>query len=374
MANSKLSIVFAGGGTAGHINPLLATAKAVQKLMPEVKINVVGSEQGLETELVPAAGYQLQLIDKVPFPRRVNRSFFQFPFAFRHAIKQAENIITEADADVVVGFGGYISTPVYLAARKRRIPIVIHEANARYGLANKLGARWAKLVAITFPSTELKARKGETLNLGLPMREDITRLAQDVLYKQSLREKTAREYGFTLDKPILVVTGGSSGAVHVNETVAQSAQVLIEGGIQVLHITGKNKSASVLETIGKLSEHGYRVIEYLNGMESAYSLADCVITRSGAGMVAEVSALGLPTIFVPLPIGNGEQARNAHDVVEAGGALLVTDADFTPQWLEENLLPLFSGNTLAKMADSASRVSPLDAAQQLAQYIVELGK
>ncbi|MBM7825594.1 UDP-N-acetylglucosamine--N-acetylmuramyl-(pentapeptide) pyrophosphoryl-undecaprenol N-acetylglucosamine transferase [Arcanobacterium pluranimalium] len=372
MPDRHISVVLAGGGTAGHVNPLLSTADALKKLDSNVEITVVGTDQGLETELVPAAGYHLVTIDRVPFPRRINKDAITFLPRFGKSIKAAKEVLRQAKADVVVGFGGYVSTPVYMAAKSLNIPVIVHEGNARPGLANKLGARFAHFVALTFASTALKARHGSTQVIGLPMRASISDLADHERLRQDLRAQMLAAYNFDANKPVVVVTGGSLGALHLNEVLVQCAQEMIDAGIQVLHITGKGKDTQVREQTAHLHSCGYQVIDYLMGMEKAYALADLVITRAGAGMVAEVSGLGIPAVFVPLPIGNGEQALNAQDVVEAGGALMVADSEFTPQWLRANVLPLFENNVLSEMSTKARAVSALDGAQVLAQKTLEI--
>lgn len=365
-----MKVALAGGGTAGHVNPLLATASAIHDLDPQAQVIAVGTAGGLEEELVPAAGERLELIPRVPFPRRPNAAMVKFPVEFRSAISAARSLIDSNGIDVVVGFGGYASTPMYLAAKKADVPYIVHEGNARPGLANRWGARNANIVALTFESTPLRSRTGRTETIGLPMRREISELAHDA-DRRGLRERKAREFGLDPDQPILLVTGGSSGALRLNETVVGAAREIRAAGIQVLHITGRGKDAPVRDATEDIRDT-YKVLDYLTTMEDAYAVTDLAITRAGAGMVAELSALGIPAVYVPLPVGNGEQALNAKDVVSAGGALLVDNAEFTPDWVRANVLPLFSGDQLAQMSTRASSVSPLDAAQKLARLTLEL--
>ncbi len=366
------SIVLAGGGTAGHVNPLLATAKELQQQAPKAQILVVGTDSGLETELVPAAGFELELIARVPFPRSLNITALKFFPRFLLAVKQARRILRQHNAQVVVGFGGYVSTPLYLAARWLKIPIVIHEGNARPGLANRVGARWAKELALTFPSTKLVAKNGHTCTIGMPLRREITDLV--ALRSKEINRLAAREkFGLSKEKPVVLVTGGSLGALSINTSVSEAGAALIAAGAQVLHITGKGKYEAVVAKTAPLVSD-YKVLEYCTDMASAYMAADLVVSRAGAGMVAEVATLGLPAIFVPLPIGNGEQALNAKDVVTAKGAILVADADFTSTWVEENILPLLPDwddpqGVLRQMGRCAQGLMPANAAQQMAKLV-----
>ncbi len=363
----SLNVVLAGGGTAGHVNPLIATADALTRIDPSITVTAVGTQSGLETQLVPAAGYDLETITRVPFPRRLNKEAASFIRRFRNASKEAAGILKRSGADVVVGFGGYASTPVYRAAKKLGIPVIVHEGNARPGMANKWGARLSDVVALTFPSTPLESAKGLTICTGLPLRAEIGELANSD--RAQRRKEAAERFGLDPRRPVILVTGGSSGAQKLNEVISSIASEF--GDKQVLHVTGKDKDGPVRESAA--GNPDYHVLDYLTDMENAYAVADLVITRAGAGMVAEVSSLGIPAVFVPLPVGNGEQALNAQDVVRAGGALLVTNKQFTAQWIRDNVWPLFDGHTLHNMSRKASGVSPLDAADRLAKLIIKQG-
>src|SRR5699024_6999853 len=320
--------VLAGGGSAGHVNPMLATAAELRRRFPRAHFTVLGTAEGLEADLVPAAGFDLTTIAKAPLPRRPSMDALRFPGRWRAATGSARAAIR--GADVLIGFGGYVATPAFLAARSQRVPIVVHEQNARPGLANKLGSRWAAAVGITFEGTPLpKAQL-----VGLPLRPAIAELVRDRAVDREGRARAgAQACGLDPGRTTVLVTGGSLGAARLNATVPAVAGALVEGGAQVLHLTGKGKSPAVLElleTAGPQVREHYHVREYLTAMEQALACADVVVSRSGAGTVSELAALGVPAVYVPLPIGNGEQRLNARPVVSAGGGLLVADAELTP--------------------------------------------
>ena len=361
MTQSPLSVVLAGGGTAGHISPLLAIANAVRQLRPDARIKVVGTSAGMETRLVPAAGYELAVIDRVPMPRKPSGDLARLPARLARAVRQAGEVLDEAAADVVVGVGGYVSTPVYLAARKRRIPVVVHEANARPGLANRVGAKSAAVVGVAFEETKLPGARW----VGMPMRREISGLD-----REAARHDARQALGLDQDLPTLVVTGGSSGAASINAAVTAALPALAAAGIQTLHVTGRGKAAA--DTEGKaLTAPLYRQIEYVDGMELAYAAADLLLARSGAGTVSEISAVGLPAVLVPLPHGNGEQALNAAGLVEAGGALLVRDSQFTPEWISANLSPLLQDpKALKTMAEASAARGIRDADTRMAELIL----
>ena len=247
-ASRALRVLLAGGGTAGHVNPLLATADALRSRGTTggaARILVLGTTEGLEDRLVPEAGYELAHVPRVPLPRRPTTDLFMLPRRLNRAVRAAEAAIDRVDAQVVVGFGGYVATPAYLAARRRGIPVVIHEQNARPGLANRLGASWARAVALTFASTPLTASKGRTEVTGLPLRPAVARLVADRATPSGTarrRAEGAQSLGLDPALPTLLVTGGSLGAQHLNE-VAVGALDRLPPGIQVLHLTGRGKAA-----------------------------------------------------------------------------------------------------------------------------------
>lgn len=359
------SVLLAGGGTAGHVNPLLAAADELRRRHPDMRVTVLGTAAGLEAELVPARGYPLVIVPRVPLPRRPTLDWLRLPGRLRTAVRTARAAIRDSGAQVVVGFGGYVATPAYLAARRTGTPVVIHEQNAKPGLANRLGARWARAVAVTFPGTPLRGG----VVTGLPLRPQIADLlaARDD-DAAAVRRSAAAELGLDPTATTLVVTGGSLGALSVNTAVAAAARSLLGAGVQVLHLTGAGKDQAVRDVVVGLP--GYHVREYLTQMHLALAVADVVVARAGAGTVCELAALGIPAVYVPLPFGNGEQRLNAAPVVDAGGGLMVADAEFGPGWVRENLLPLLADRSaLAAMAQAARTVGVADGAARLADLV-----
>ncbi|MGY2704008.1 undecaprenyldiphospho-muramoylpentapeptide beta-N-acetylglucosaminyltransferase [Nocardioides sp. HB32] len=356
-----MRVLLAGGGTAGHTSPLLATADALRRLAPGVEVTCLGTPRGLENKVVPEAGYPLELIPPVPLPRRPNADFFKVPVRLRAAVRETRAVLDRVRPDVVVGYGGYVSMPVYLAVRKGQVPLVIHEQNAVPGLANKAGARFAERVLVSFPDTPL--RKAEYV--GLPIRTMISGL------DRAARRAEARAFfGLDPDRPTLLVTGGSQGARRLNQAVSGAAASLAAAGVQVLHAQGKHGGATPGAT-----DLPYVVVDYIDRMDLAYAAADLVVCRAGASSVTEAAAVGLPAVFVPLPIGNGEQEKNAAPVVAAGGGLLVRDADLTTEWVVANIPDLAADTArLAAMGAAAAALIPRDADERLARIVLEAAR
>ncbi|MCL1923348.1 MAG: undecaprenyldiphospho-muramoylpentapeptide beta-N-acetylglucosaminyltransferase [Propionibacteriaceae bacterium] len=354
-----MRILLVGGGTTGHISPMLATAEALRSLEPQVELTCVGTAIGLETTVVPAAGFELRCVDPVPFPRKISLRMLSFPWRLSKAVRQAKTIIRELGIEVVVGFGGYACPPVYLAARKLKIPIVVHEANAIPGLANRMGARYAACVCATFPGTGLP---GEIVT-GMPIRHGIATL------DRSLTRASARaELSLDPSASVLLVSGGSQGAMSLNHAIWEAASDLGDRGISIVHITGKNNAHLVPEGL----PDSYHHLAYVDGMEKAYSVADLMLARAGAATVVETATVGLPTIFVPLPHGNGEQERNARTVVEAGGGILLPDHELSSPTLLDLVPGLLHEETLMQMSLAARGVFPRNSAELVAHQVLEV--
>ncbi|GAA2238183.1 UDP-N-acetylglucosamine--N-acetylmuramyl-(pentapeptide) pyrophosphoryl-undecaprenol N-acetylglucosamine transferase [Herbiconiux moechotypicola] len=351
--------LLAGGGTAGHVNPLVATADELRRRDPEAEIVVLGTAEGLEARLVPERGYELVTIPKLPFPRRPNGAALRFPRAFRRTVAEVAALIADRSIDVVVGFGGYASAPGYLGARRAKVPFVIHEGNAKPGLANWLGARYSPWVGVTFASTTLPH---QTL-VGMPLRSEVTELA-DPARRATAAVKGRELFGLDPDRPTLLVTGGSLGARRINATVHARAQALVDTGWNVLHIAGARAE------VADPGLPGYVFMNYCDRMELALAAADFAVSRAGGSTVSELAVVGVPSVLVPYPVGNGEQRFNALDLVNAGGAVLVADAEFVPGYVDGTLLPLLADrDRVARMAVASRAAGIPDASARLSDLV-----
>lgn len=353
--------LLAGGGTAGHVNPLLALADAIRADSTNHQIFALGTAEGLETQLVPARGYELLTIERLPLPRKVNAYAFRFPIAFLKAVRQCEEIIRKNNIEIVVGFGGYASAPAYLAAKRIGIPVVIHEANALPGWANKFGSRFAAAVGVTFNGTPLK----NSTVVGMPLRKEIELLAASAYTSgadTSGADKGAARQHFGLDPNTvtLLVTGGSLGARKINQTIEDSRKLISAAGIQVLHIVGGKSE------LAEVTDSDYRRIKYCDRMELAIAASDFAVARAGASTVSEFAAVGLPAAYIPYPIGNGEQKYNVQGLISRGGGVIVLDADFSKDYVAEQLVPLISNTKqLAAMSVAAKTAGVADGTARL---------
>lgn len=355
----SLSVVLAGGGTAGHIEPALAVAEAVRQERPDARITALGTTRGLETTLVPERGVDLELIPPVPVPRKLNKDLFTLPFRLIGALRSTRKVLKKLKADVVVGFGGYVSAPAYLAAKSLRIPIVVHEANARAGMSNKLGVRLGGRALSATPDSGVDADV-----VGIPVRQSLLNLD-----RKALRAEAREFFGLDPDAPVLLVTGGSQGAASINAAVSGAAQTLGDAGIGVLHAYGRKNSVEVDQVPGAPA---YVAVPYIDRMDLALAAADMVLCRSGAMTVAEISACGLPAVYVPLPHGNGEQELNARPVVDAGGGFIVPDAELNDRRVAREVIPVLRDPArLQSAGTAAAQAGHRDAAPRIAQIVIE---
>jgi len=340
---------------------MMNTADALRRRDAAIGISALGTAEGLEARLVPLRGYRLAVVPKVPLPRRPTMDLLRVPGRLRAAVRAARTHLDEVDASVVVGFGGYVSVPAYLAARRRGTPIVVHEANARAGIANRLGARFATRVVAAVPGTGLRGAQV----VGIPLRQQISQLD-----RAAARSAARASLGLG-DGPVLLVTGGSQGARRINSAVAESASALAAAGVQVLHITGPLQVESVRAALGPSVPATHHVLDYVDGMDVAYAASDLVLCRAGAMTCAELAAVGLPAVYVPLPVGNGEQALNAQPTVAAGGGLLVDDAALDSRYVSSVVLPLLlDDERLTQMSVAARSLGHRDADEALVDIIV----
>jgi UDP-N-acetylglucosamine--N-acetylmuramyl-(pentapeptide) pyrophosphoryl-undecaprenol N-acetylglucosamine transferase len=351
-----MKIIFAGGGTAGHVEPALAIARLWRDKHPNDLIEFIGTAKGLENQLVPAANFKLNQIPKVVMPRKISPSLISAPFAFFKALTASRQIIK--GSGLLIGFGGYVSAPAYLAAKSLKIPFVVHEANAKPGFANRLGARLTPNVAVAQAVEE--GSLSSALITGIPLRSDVaSAFNKSATDWGKARADAKARLGFSPTAPLVLAFFGSQGSVALNAVIEKSLPALLSNGGQLLHAVGK------LNPLPPAQER-YKSTAYIEDMATAYLAADLIISRSGAISCSEVNALGRYALFIPLPIGNGEQRFNANQVISQGRGEIIDQKLFSPSWVSSNLNRL-----LAKSADSplAGSDSDLNSSEKIVNFM-----
>ena len=352
-------VAVAGGHSAGHIEPALAVADAVRRLDHQAMITALGSVRGLDTTLIPARGYPLELIPPVPLPRKVNRALLETPLKLRRAVRAARAVLDRVEADVVVGFGGYVALPGLSrgpASRCADRPA----RGERPGGSGQPGRRASDQACLHgLDERATSARPGGRHPAAPADRPPRPGSPSD--------RPPGPVSAWTDERPVLMVTGGSQGAQAINAAVAAAARAVVAAGVQVLRIIGQNALARAISA----TSPGYVGVPFVEQMASAYAAADFVLCRSGAMTCAELTAVGLPAAYVPLPLRGGEQRHNAEPIVAAGAALLVDNADLGPAWIETTLIPVLTDpERIAAMSARASAAGAPDADVVLARHVL----
>lgn len=354
-----MKYLLAGGGTAGHIEPALAVGRALLADEPTSTLTFLGTPSGLETTLIPAAGFDLQLITKVKIARKLSPSLLAAPFQLAKAISQSAKALKGVDC--AIGFGGYVSAPLYVASVLTRTPLVIHEQNARPGWANRIGAYFTRSIALSYPITNGALKKGEVT--GLPLRSDVIAAFENSSHdwrasREAAKRSLAMRYHLEADAPFVFIFGGSQGSQAINAVIEEARQSL-ETSSNVIHAVGKNNAAPDQSS-------RYIALNYIDEMALHYLAADLVIARSGAVTCAEVAALGKYALFIPLPVGNGEQALNAQSLVAANRAEVLAQGGFTSEWLSSNIARLLE---LSKSKGDAGDASGTRSADRIVAIV-----
>ena len=367
------TVLIAGGGTGGHVFPALAVAGALRDAAPDLGVEFLGTSGGLEATLVPEAGYRLHTVDTLPLARRLSPSTLRVPLVLRRASRQAASVIRDRQACAAVVFGGYVSVPLALAARRTRLPLVVHEQNAVPGLANRLAGRWAAAVALTHPGTGFG--RGRTEVTGNPVRPGL-----DPAAVSAGRDEAQEHFGLKPGHRTLLVFGGSQGARRINTALLEAVTRWREPGrLQILHATGRRDHADVSagweQRLASVADAPLvRCVDFIDRMDLAYAAADAVLCRAGASTLAELTVLGLPAILVPYPHATADhQTANARGLAQAGAAVVVADAELDADRLvaavEAVLLDDARRETMARAALAFARP---DAARHVAQIVLGL--
>ena len=367
-----MRLLFAGGGTAGHINPAIALANHICARDKDAEIRFVGTREGLETGLVPEAGYHLEFIKIRGFDRSLTVKNVKNLCMLPVAIHAASKMIKKFQPDAVIGTGGYVCGPVLYAAARMEIPTLVHESNAFPGITTKLLSGWVDTVALGVEDAKAYLPKAKhTLLTGTPIRPALL---------EGSEFEARRE--LSLDqRPFLVFFGGSLGARDFNKTVADwICKVAKEGKYQIMMGTGKLHQYE--DVMARFQANGaniqdfpeIEVREYIYDMHRVMRAADVVISRAGASTLCELTALGKPAILVPSPyVTDNHQEHNARAIERGGGAKVITEEEFTPEKLDETIQSITSNQgALAAMKQAAASMGHTDAAEQLYQEIKRL--
>ncbi len=366
----RIKIIIAGGGTGGHTSPGLAVGAALGAR--GIACEWIGSHKGIEARRVPGAGIPFHPIRTGKLRRYwAWQNLTDLALNVPAGIWQAWRLLGRLRPDAVFATGGFVAVPVVLAAAVRRIPVVIHEQTAAPGLANRVCARVARRIALTFPESDAAFPPGRCVVTGNPLRPEL---------RGGARERGLERFGFDAAAPLVYVTGGAQGAHRINRVVGDALQALL-GIAQVLHQCGDNRATgdrAWLEArraeLPDALRRRYRVTPYVDDeLADVYAAAHLVIGRAGAGTVNECCQLGLPALYIPLPGARGdEQTANARLVERAGGAAVLIESGLGPERLVAAVRQLLAApEGLKEMGERARTVAIPDAAERIADLIVQ---
>ncbi|MFF2251465.1 glycosyltransferase [Streptomyces sp. NPDC058142] len=368
---TPLSVVIGAGGTGGHIYPGLALAEALRRADPDAVISFVGTERGLETELIPGAGFRLHTVDMIPFDPALGARRYLLPAALVRSGAQCRGILRAQGAQVAVGMGGYPSAPVIVGARMAGLPSVIHESNAVPGRANQFAARLTPHIAVAFERSRAHLSGGEGADtVGMPIAAQLA-----TLDRSALRAEARRAFGIPDGAWVVLFNGGSLGAARLTDAaVGLAARWRHRPGLHLLIKTGP---AALDETRRRLGDSPVaQAVPYLDRMDLAYAVADLVVCRAGSATVAELATTKVPAVLVPYPHAPGDhQTHNARVLSDAGAAHLVPDGETTAERLAALVEPLLADpSRLAAMGRAADPGNHAHAADLLAAKVISLAE
>lgn len=368
-ANSRRKVLIAAGGSGGHIFPAVALGRKLKEEDPSAELLFVGSNKKLDRDIFNKEAVKFTLLSSNKLPYRPSMRLAPFFIRLFLDTLKSFGIVISYRPSVVVGFGGYISTPISLAAYLFGIPVITHEQNVVPGRANRLLFRLSRKVAISFKETEglLGINAGKAVLTGNPVRATIART--------SPKADSIKALGMDSGKFTVLVIGGSQGAHSLNERFVESLLRLddkAKGGLQVIHITGLNDYGWVKEKYGRM-RLAHKVYSFMDKIEDAYNASDLVVTRAGSSAIFEVALFGKPMILIPYPFAMSHQAENARSFSGKGAAIEIDEKDLMPETFKDKILKLMNDkDALNNLAESARRLSVPDASGNLAKQVLDI--
>ncbi len=358
----KVRILFTGGGTGGHLYPLIAVAQNVKELQPGAEILFIGSKTRIEAKAVPAAGFDFKAVTVTGIPRRIGMELIKFPFVFTYSIINALAILMKFRPDAAVGSGAYISAPGIIASKLLGAKIVLLEQNSFPGVTTKLLQRFASEIHISFSETVKYFKdKSKVYHTGNPVRPGM---------EMHSKADALKSFGLSPEKPALLVLGGSLGAAKINQAIASITPELTSKGIQVIWQAGER----YFKEFSHLSGESCKVLPFIDDMGSAYAACSLLVARAGATTIAEIAALGIPSVLVPSPnVANNHQYFNAKSLADGNAAMLLTDDEVDSKLLDCVVKTVNDQSVLSELSDNIRKFSFPEAGRKIAERLFILG-
>lgn len=362
-----MKIVVSGGGTGGHIYPATSLIHYLKAEHPETEFLYVGTEKGLESRIVPAEGIPFKTIDIQGFKRSLSLDNVKTVYLFLKSVKEAKKMLRAFQPDVVIGTGGYVSGAVIYAASKLNLPTIIHEQNSVAGMTNKFLSRYVDRIGICFPDAATYFPEKKVSLVGNPRAQEVAHLNSSNVLK---------EYGLDPEKETVLIFGGSRGAMTINKAVLNSLRVLEDKEYQTLYVSGNSYFEGIKSSTEYCNLMGSQVVvvPYINNMADVMANVTLVVGRAGATSLAEITALGLPSVLIPSPnVTDDHQTKNAMSLVNKGAAMLIKDDDLTTTSLVEAIDGIMLNKDVKNDMAIASKGEGIpDATERLYQLVMEL--
>lgn len=359
-------VLVSGGGTGGHIYPALALIREIKKLNPEARFLYIGTENGLESTIVPKAGIPFQSIVISGFKRKISLDNVKTVMRFLKGVQDSKRYIRRFNPDIVIGTGGYVCGPVVYAAAKLGIPTIVHEQNSVPGVTNKFLSRYVDKVAVCFEAAAEHFPQSKVVMTGNPR-------ASEVMDQNGMKGK--RSVGLSLPKKSVLIFGGSRGARPINDAFVEAIEQFGNKSYEILYVTGEVHYDKVMEAVKQKGNPSNVIIKpFIHNMPEVLTGVDLVVSRAGATTLAELTALGKPSVLIPSPyVTNNHQEKNARSVVDKGAAKMLLEKDLTAETLIRDIDEiLLDAQTLQNMKLAAGQLGIPDAANKLYEVMNKL--
>lgn len=368
-----MKVIISGGGTGGHIFPAISIANALKNKYKDAEILFVGAKGKMEMQKVPQAGYEIIGLPVAGFQRKKLWKNISFPFKLLSSMMKAKKIVKSFSPDIVIGVGGYASGPILRSAVSQKVPTLIQEQNSYPGVTNKILADGVNRICVAYENMDRWFPENKIVFTGNPIRQNISALQENQI---ELIAKAQETFGFTKDKPVVLVVGGSLGALTINESIINHLDYFIKNDIQLIWQTGKWFYEKAKETVSRLNSTNIRVYEFIFEMDQAYSLSDVIISRAGAIAISELCVVGKPCILVPSPnVSEDHQTKNANTLVSKSAAVMVKDIEARGKLIEELDKIINSPSLQKEMSENIVQLGIRDADKRIVEQIENiLGK
>lgn len=362
----QLKVILSGGGTGGHIFPAVAIANQIKKQVPDADILFVGAEGRMEMEKVPAAGYKIIGLWISGLQRKLTLSNLSFPFKVISSILKARKILSDFKPDVVIGTGGYASGPMLRAASAKGIATLIQEQNSYPGITNKILSKKVSKICVAYEGMDKFFPKEKIILTGNPVRQDLQQV-------DSKREEGLKFFGLDGSKKIILVVGGSLGAKGINEAMGKDLKQLADNNIQLIWQTGKVYFETAKQQTASFAAKNIKAVDFITKMDLAYAVADCVISRAGAGAISELCIIQKPCILVPLPTAaEDHQTKNAMSLVNKNAAILVKDTEAASKLVNEAVKLVTDNAKQQELKQNMAKMALPNAAEIITSEVLKL--